>query len=49
MSKRFFYHFFPAAEVKKGTFGVATHVIVPGWAVRGLVESYLHSVCLDRI
>ena len=49
MPKRFFDYFFPAAEVKKGTFGVAADVIVPGSTVGAFVEFYLHSVCLDRI
>ena len=47
MPEGFFNYFFPAAEVKKGALGVAADVVIPGWAVRGIVESYFHSVCLD--
>jgi len=44
--KGIFHQFFPAAKVKKGAFGVVDDVIIPGWAVRAFVESYLHLVCL---
>jgi len=49
MAERFFDYFFPAAEVKKGAFWMVVNISIPGSAVRGIVESYLHSVCLDRI